>query len=179
MDNIIETNTGTRQNGFSYRHVICFVCLILILGITAVVASELTKDITQITKLSYYKRYTNGGDVINVYTATKHFFDAVTHSLPTLIQLSVLFVLSFSPFLIPVSVIVTILRGFMIGCAMNCVRGTFDMAQLCVYALCAVFVCFMGAMFLKKDLRVSGKIFLFFLISGLCVTAEFILSFVL
>lgn len=175
MDEIIKTKNAPSSNFYK----ICFVCLILLAGVSAIVASNITDSYTEITKLSYYNRYHGNGDSITISRAIIHFFDAVSNSLPTLVQLIVLFILSFSPFLIPASAIVTAFRGFVIGCALHCARDISGVLQLSSYMLCVVVICFMSALCLRKDLGVSKKVFLFFISSGICVTSEFVLSFIL
>ncbi len=175
MDNSLETKSTFPL----YRHKVFFICLIFLAGVAAIIAVNLTKGYTEITELSCYNRYLNKSDSFTKAEMLRHFFDAVLNALPVLIQLFLLFVLSFSPFLIPAGVALSSLRGFIMGCALHCVRDISGVAQFGVYALCTFVICVMGSVYLKKDITASQKVFLLFILSGICVTAEFILSFIL
>ena len=129
--------------------------------------------------LSFYGRY----DGIGIMDSLQYIRAVLICSAPTLVQILLLYLFSFSRLLIPFSIFIVSIRGFILGTAAVMASAQDDFLQTGIYCMITLAIWLMGASFcmarLRKSEKASAKTLSFLTISGVCITGEFILSFIL
>lgn len=186
MDDIIKTNDN-KSNLHIPSSAVLLVVLTVILGISAYTAMTLAEGSGLVQDMNFYGRYTSFAGITGLPSLLSRLTEALINSVPVLVQILTLFLLSFSPLLIPAGVTVTVFRGILAGIALCKVGSTPEAVQPCFYLAVSLIVCFMCSSFLRchgdPKLSVSSRTFrktaIFLISSGACVTAEIVLSFVM
>lgn len=134
---------------------------------------------------AYYGRY-DGLAVRGTEGIILHANAAIMQALPCLMQLLVIYVLSFSPLLIPIVATVSGFRGFTAGIAYTAISGVSFVVQLSFYAIITLAMCFASAVLVQANFahshaagRVLRKTVILTVAAGFAVICEFILSYIL
>ena len=186
MDDILNTDNGKWHSGTSLSAV-CFIGLIFIFGITAYITMSITEGSAFLNDIRFYDRYDSVQEGVDLAYALRHLTEAVRNALPGILQILVLFLLSFSPLLIPAGITVTVFRGIVSGVALSRAGSFPENLQAYAYTAISVIICFMCSSFLQyrhsSDLKgsrsVLKKTVLFLISSGACTAVELTLSFIM
>ncbi len=128
--------------------------------------------------LSFYGRYEGIGNAV-----TEHMSAAVLCSALCLIQLAVIYLMSFSPLLMPTSLVIIGCRGFISGIAYSASGATRGISQLVLYIVLTAVMCLFASYLVSiESVRAREcsvyKTAALFIAAGICVTGEFIVSFI-
>ncbi len=182
MDNIINKKQSINIS----RSRFCRIFPVLLLSFSLIFTAagmKLFNGSGYMEDLLFYKRYEGMPSISSFDGFIGHMTAVLTCAAPALVQIFGIYLSSFSPFLVPLSILTVSARGFITGAAVSIAGGSHDFIQIGLYAVVTMSFCVMSAFFLRTKKITPGnvlqKTFSFLSVSGLCVLGESIISFIL
>lgn len=182
MDDIMDNSQITIVKSSAIHAIFPAVLFSLIMIFTAL-GMKLFHNDGYFGSLSFYNRYEGISLSGTPEGLLLQLTEVLICALPVLVLIFSLYLLSFSPFLVPASIITLSLRAFILGAGISAVEDWHRFIQAGVYAVITLAICIMVIFFYRKRNNLAKNIFektvLLFSVSGFCVLCEGILSFVL
>lgn len=171
MDGIITDSAGRRHYPY-----LCFVILAAVTAVFIAAGIRYSRTAELFGEISFYGRYDGitGGVLTHIRTAA-------VCSASTLVQLMILYLMSFSPLLIPAGVTVIGCRGFIAGAAYCIAEGSAPLVHTVIYTATTAVICIAVAVLwhFGKCFAVLKKTAAFLVSAGTCVIFEILLSYMI
>ena len=156
-----------------------FIWLFLFTAVFAVIGAYVSDRFGILDGISFYGRY----DGLTSSFATRANAVLIS-SVSCLVQLMFLYMLSYSALLIPGSVIITGLRGFMLGASYSIADSAAEFIQIAAYAVICLGICITTSKLTncRKEsvgTAVAKKTIILTATAGFSVITEFLLSFMI